>query len=165
MTHAHYRCIFVAVDGSASAEFALEHAVQLAKSQHARLHIAHVVEGYRCAQAFVGPDEPDVAAALEALRQDGRRLLAEAKTKAAGAGVQVETALLQTRALTERPAALLAAEATRSQADLIVIGTHGLRNSERVTLGSVAEALIRNTTVPVLLLRTGVDRQTGDRSQ
>jgi nucleotide-binding universal stress UspA family protein len=165
VTHATvppYRCILVAVDGTDTAELAFGHALRLAKHHRARLHVVHVVEAYRCAESFAGPDEPDVAAALEALRQDGRRLLTEARTRAAGAGVQVETALLQTHALTERPAAALAAEAGRINADLIVIGTHGLRNSERSTLGSVAEALIGNTTVPVLLLRPAPRQQTGD---
>jgi len=156
-----YRCILVAVDGSATAELAFDHAVRLARHHRARLHVVHVVEAYRCVEPFAEREELNVAEALQALHQEGQRLLAEAKKKAASAGVHAEISLLQTKALTERPAALLAREARRSKADLIVIGTHGLSDTERVTLGSVAEALIRATSVPVLLLRTGNDQRKG----
>lgn len=157
-----YRCILVAVDGSGTGELAFGHALQLARHHHARLHVAHVIEAYRCAEGFGGADELDVPAALHALRQDGRRLLAEARARAADAGVKVETTLLQTHALTERPAAVLAAEAARSKADLFVIATHGPRSPERITLGSVTDELIRNTTVPVLLLRLPAHEPAGD---
>ncbi|HEU0201853.1 MAG TPA: universal stress protein [Burkholderiaceae bacterium] len=152
-----YQCIFVAIDGSDTAELALDHAIRLAKNEHAHLRIAHVVEAYRYAEAVAGPEEFDLAATLKALRHDGRRLLNQAKAKGRAAGVAVETALLEGKELTDRPATLLAAEARRSAADLIVVGTHGLRNSDRVVLGSVAEALIRQTSVPVLLLRPSRD--------
>ncbi|MNT96676.1 hypothetical protein D3C72_2388300 [compost metagenome] len=38
-------------------------------------------------------------------------------------------------------------------ADLLVIGTHGRRGVRRLVLGSVAEAVIRQSTTPVLLVR------------
>ena len=79
-----------------------------------------------------------MTAALQSLRESGRQQLAKAKTKARAAGVKVETALQEGKELTDRVAAL-AKEAQRSDADLIVSGTHGLRNSDRVILGSVAE--------------------------
>lgn len=39
------------------------------------------------------------------------------------------------------------------ESDLIVVGTHGYKGIERVLLGSVAEALIRNAPCPVLTYR------------
>jgi len=45
-------------------------------------------------------------------------------------------------------------EAAREwQGDLLVIGTHGRRGVRRIVLGSVAEAVIRESTMPVLLVR------------
>ena len=38
-------------------------------------------------------------------------------------------------------------------ADLIVMGTHGLRGIERLVIGSDAETVVRTSPVPVLLVR------------
>ncbi|HEY0736107.1 MAG TPA: universal stress protein, partial [Herpetosiphonaceae bacterium] len=53
----------------------------------------------------------------------------------------------------ESVAALLLAEAIRSSADLIVMTTHGWSGLARLWLGSVAESLIRLSSLPLLLLR------------
>jgi len=39
------------------------------------------------------------------------------------------------------------------KADLVVLGTHGRRGIRRVLTGSDTEAILREATVPVLLLR------------
>ena len=44
-------------------------------------------------------------------------------------------------------------QARRARADLIVIGTHGRRGLKRLALGSDAEQVVRNSPVPVLLVR------------
>ncbi len=55
----------------------------------------------------------------------------------------------------ERPAEAIAAAA--SDADLVIMGTHGRRGPGRWWLGSVAERVVRTSTVPVLVLHEGVD--------
>jgi nucleotide-binding universal stress UspA family protein len=52
-----------------------------------------------------------------------------------------------------RVSAVIVAEARRVQADLIVLGTHGRRGFSRALMGSDAEAVVREATVPVLLIR------------
>lgn len=47
-------------------------------------------------------------------------------------------------------AAEIAQEATRINADLLVIGTHGRSGFERLLLGSVAEKVLRKATCPVM---------------
>ena len=42
------------------------------------------------------------------------------------------------------------------RADTIAIGTHGRSGLSRALLGSVAEALIRTSSVPVLVVRDGM---------
>ena len=44
-------------------------------------------------------------------------------------------------------------EAQASDADVVVMGTHGRRGMRRLMLGSVAEGLIRVASRPVLLVR------------
>jgi nucleotide-binding universal stress UspA family protein len=47
----------------------------------------------------------------------------------------------------------VAEHARISQADLIVVGSHGRRGVGRVLLGSDAEQIIRQAPVPVLVVR------------
>jgi len=55
-----YQRIVVATDGSDTSNIAVEHAVQLAKDQRARLRIVHVVEsiGYAVSMAGAYPFDP-----------------------------------------------------------------------------------------------------------
>jgi len=46
------------------------------------------------------------------------------------------------------------ATAHRTQADLIVLGTHGRTGLPRVLMGSVAEAVLRHSDIPVLVVPT-----------
>jgi hypothetical protein len=40
------------------------------------------------------------------------------------------------------------------QADMIVMSTHGRSGLSRLIVGSVAESVLRGTTVPILIVRT-----------
>ena len=53
------------------------------------------------------------------------------------------------------PVESIADAARYRSADLIVMTTHGRSGLSRLLLGSVAEAVLRATTTPVLLLRPG----------
>lgn len=48
--------------------------------------------------------------------------------------------------------------ATREQADLIVLGTHGRTGLARAVLGSVAEEVLRHAEVPVLVVPRSAER-------
>ena len=45
------------------------------------------------------------------------------------------------------------AEAQRTQADLVVVGTHGRGGLRRLVMGSVAEGVVCRSKGPVLLVR------------
>jgi nucleotide-binding universal stress UspA family protein len=70
--------------------------------------------------------------------------------------VQARTVLVETLA---GPAAdAIVAEAKKWKADLIVMGTHGRRGVRRLVMGSDAEQVLRETPVPVLLVRARAAR-------
>lgn len=52
------------------------------------------------------------------------------------------------------PGALIIAAPQRLGADLVVMATHGRRGLKHLVLGSVAERVVRESTVPVLTVRT-----------
>lgn len=51
------------------------------------------------------------------------------------------------------PATEILREAKQEQADLIVVGTHGRTGLMRLLMGSVAEAVVRRSTCPVLTVK------------
>jgi nucleotide-binding universal stress UspA family protein len=79
-------------------------------------------------------------------------LLAKALARVEAAGIPADTVLID--GLQGRLYEFVAGEASKWNADLIVLGTHGRRGIERVMLGSDAENILRNSTIPVLLIRT-----------
>jgi nucleotide-binding universal stress UspA family protein len=90
-------------------------------------------------------------ALLEQARGYADKVLNAALVAATSAGVPADTRLLDTPG--QRLGDLVAEEARRFAADLIVVGTHGRRGLGRVMLGSGAEQVIRMAPVPVLVIR------------
>ena len=56
--------------------------------------------------------------------------------------------------LDNRAASAIVAAARDAGCDLIVMGTHGRRGASHLVLGSDAEAVLKTSPVPVLLVRT-----------
>lgn len=85
------------------------------------------------------------------MRGYGQDLLSKAQAAAALAGVTAESSL---REVTHgRIAKIVIDEARSSGCDLIVMGTHGRRGFSRLALGSDADLVVRQSPVPVLLVR------------
>jgi nucleotide-binding universal stress UspA family protein len=147
-----FKNILVPVDGSATADRGLAQAVALARDQGSALTILHVVDEsslYR--NLGMGGSPYYLNEARKAMATAGRSLLdkAVAAAKAKGArttGILVESALVPV-------ADIIARQAKKSRADLIVLGTHGRRGISRLVMGSDAEGVLRQSTVPVVLVR------------
>ena len=145
-----YSRILVPVDGSSTSRRGLREAIRLAGLIGARLRLVHVIDELSCAlamDAYAGPSGDW----LGDLRGTGERLLAEARDQAADAGVPADCVLLDSfrRSVHEQ----VIAEAVASDAELIVLGTHGRRGLGRWVMGSSAEHILRHSPVPVLLVR------------
>ena len=144
-----YQRILVPIDGSATSGRALQEAIRLADGK-AQLRLVYVLEEIVPLDA-VGYASIDQAALQEAVRLTGERALADAAEKVRQSGAAAETALLEAKE--ERIASVIADAARQWRADLIVIGTHGRSGLIRLLLGSVAEGVVREAPVPVLLVR------------
>jgi nucleotide-binding universal stress UspA family protein len=144
-----YQRVLVPIDGSPTSERALQEALKLAAGSSV-LRLVYVLEEIYSldAEAYAFVDYP---ALQEAMRNTGERILAQAAKKVQKSGSNVETALLDVSG--ERVASVIDGEAMKWGADLVVIGTHGRSGISRMLLGSVAEAVVRGTSVPVLLVR------------
>ncbi|HVN68251.1 MAG TPA: universal stress protein [Candidatus Binatia bacterium] len=146
--------IIVALDGSESAAEALTVAVQLAKAEQAALGICSVVDPI--AITGTAPPSPAMEIVVRDMEKEARRLVDEAVAGAKHAGL---TAAGNVRS--GAPAFELLAYATEFNAGLIVMGTHGRRGIAHFLMGSVAEEILRESSVPVLVVR---ERRDGQRT-
>ena len=146
-----YRRILVAVDGSPTSMKGLREAIRLARDGRAELLLLHVVNEY---YAFATLDgfAPGIDL-VPTLREGGRRILAKAKAATDKAGIRAKVLMRET--LGGPAADTIVRDARKQRADLIVLGTHGRRGLRRLVLGSDAEAVVRTSPVPVLLVRAG----------
>ncbi len=145
-----YQRILVPVDGSHTSTLGLQEAIRLAKDQRARLRIIHVVDELVVAQNFDG--FVNTGDLLDALRAAGKKALQNALALAHQHDLKAETALFES--VGGGVSEIIVKEAKKWRADLIVMGTHGRRGVTRMVLGSDAEAILRVTPVPVLLVRS-----------
>jgi nucleotide-binding universal stress UspA family protein len=143
-----YKRILVGFDDSDVSRQALTEALGLAKESGATVRVVHAVDVMLLSTGEVYMD-------LEAYRRErmaaGKEILERASALARDAGVQVETALVEVEG-TQFSNALIA-EARRSGAELIVLGTHGRGALAHLLMGSVAERVVRHSPVPVLLVK------------
>jgi len=145
-----FKRILVAVDGSDTAEQALLEAINLAKEHQAQLRIVHAVDIVNLNLSTEFPQSSEIS---DAMIKNGQEILRKAETVARGAGIPVETRLIEIDTLGHRIPEMIAADAETWPADLIVICTHGRRGVSHLFLGSVAEGVVRVATKPVLLIR------------
>ena len=144
-----YKRILVPLDGSVTSERGLREAIGLAGGIGAAIHLLHVVAEFPVlAQMSTAAHYQDT---LEGFRKYGAGLLSRALQATATAGLQADSAL---RELSHgRISEAIVEEAARAQCDLIVMGTHGRRGFNLLTMGSEADLVVRTSRVPVLLLR------------
>lgn len=135
--------ILVPTDFSEPSNAALEYAVTLAEKLGAGVHVVHAFE-----LPIVGfPDGTLTITAEMASRiiDAAQKALDDLVEKYSARGFQLTTSLEQAD-----PRDGVLAAAKKAGADLIVMGTHGRRGISRALIGSVAEGVVRRSTVPVL---------------
>jgi nucleotide-binding universal stress UspA family protein len=146
-----YQRIIVPIDGSETSNQALTTALGLAKESGGRVRLVHVVEemAYLTGYDQFGGYGGDL---LKIMRETGGNILAKGVAAAQAAGVEADQVLFDN--LGERLPEVVAEEAKRWGADLIVVGTHGRRGVGRMLMGSGAEHIVRMAPVPVLVIRS-----------
>ena len=145
-----FRSILVGTDGSPTAATAVAQAVELAAAVGAELRIVcayePVPQSRLRSEAQHAPR--DVEWALGP-REDVDATLAEARERAAQAGVEV-----QTFARVGDPADAILDVAEETGADLIVVGNKGMTGAKRFLLGSVPNKVSHHAPCSVLIIRT-----------
>lgn len=136
-----FETVVIATDGSESAKRAIRTALDLAEKFDATVHALYVV------------DTDEIETSPEAIRDDvdsairdvGEDALAFVAGETEG---EVVTAIEQGAPTTE-----IIGYARRVDADVIAMGTRGRHGEHAFLLGSVAEAVVRRSPIPVLTVR------------
>lgn len=143
-----FKHILVPVDGSPTAQLAVDKAIGMAKAFGGRVTAIFVVDPYPF--TGVGTDFAyGQAEYLSAATAQANAAVKAAKEAFVAAGVQVDTSVIESN--TAWRGVVDAAESLK--ADLIVMGSHGRSGLEKLVLGSVAQAVLSHTHLPVLVVR------------
>jgi nucleotide-binding universal stress UspA family protein len=135
--------ILVPTDGSDVSFSSLPHALDLAERFDARIEGLYVVDERTKSRFYnVGTALEDVAGGLESAAETATERL---ETTARDRGVEVSTTVIE-----GIPSRTICAHAEESGADLVAMASHGRTGLAHYLLGSVAERVVRNSTVPVL---------------
>lgn len=137
-----YTTILHPNDGSPAAALATPHAIELARVSGARLIGVYVNDDHLLFAAGIHRGEAERETTAEAAQ------VLDSMAEAAGAAGVPFTG----RYAVGRPAEVILELAATEAADLIAIGSHGGGALEQVLVGSVAEALIRRASIPVLVV-------------
>ncbi len=124
------RQILVPTDFSQNSGHAISYACDLAKQASSRLHLVHVLQD-----------------------ASGNRTAAVDRLAGIGmtAGGRVG-AVTETHVITGTPAAAITEYAQQHEIDLVVMSTHGRTGLSHLTMGSVAEHVLRKAQCPVLVI-------------
>jgi nucleotide-binding universal stress UspA family protein len=140
-----YRSLLIPLDGSAFAEHALPMALSIARRLGAALQVVMV----HVPIDFHGEDFQFDATVYNTMRELDRAYLDNVVQRLSTVADNSPSS-----ALLDGPvASAISRQATESGVDLLIMTTHGRGPLARFWLGSVADALVRQTTIPILLVR------------
>jgi nucleotide-binding universal stress UspA family protein len=141
-----FQQILVPVDTSTFAEHALPHALAVAKATRARVDLVMVHEMRPVGERIATLGSELVEAQQREVEEEYLETLAR----------RLEGSLVHepgVKLLNGSAATALSRFASRKNTDLIVMSTHGRSGFNRAWLGSVADALVRRSRVPILLVK------------
>jgi nucleotide-binding universal stress UspA family protein len=138
--------ILVAIDGSDASQRAFARAVEEAKVWTAKLHVIYIVETGLFSSL---PADNTVEIMYRVLENEGNAVLDRAKKEAAVKGVTVTTHMKQGHAGSE-----IITLAEREKSDLIVVGSHGKSQADRLLIGSVSTFVVSHSKVTTMVVRS-----------
>lgn len=141
-----YARILVPTDFSPASEAALRTALDLATKLDADVHVVHVwqLPVYTVPDGYFMLGAEETARLVEGLEKSLAKLVVD---HVAPEGVTIRTHLVE--GLPDVEIHHLVAELG---AEMIVMGTHGRRGVSHFLLGSIAEKVVRTSSVPVLVV-------------
>lgn len=142
-----YRTLLVPLDGSVFGEHALPLALSLASRLRARLQILHV---HAPVSAMYGEPGGSYDETTDRILRERERAYVDAVVKRLTAVAHISSS----SALLDGPVAdAISQHAASIGADLLIMTTHGRGTLARFWLGSVADTLVRQASIPIFLVQ------------
>ena len=138
--------ILVAIDGSKAGEQAFAVAVEEARLHGAKLHAIYVVETGLFSSL---PADNTVEIMYRALEKEGEQVLEKARARAQEKQITLSTHILQGHAGNE-----ILNLAKKQNISLIIVGSHGKGQADRLLLGSISNYVITHGTISTLVVRS-----------
>ncbi|EOQ70953.1 universal stress protein [Acinetobacter pittii] len=143
-----YQHILVPIDGSETSMVAMKEAIKLGKALNSKITVVQVMAlDPFIADAYVKTGETNEL--IERTRTYLLDILEQAKQQFSNEGLTVETKLLEGFVVHEE----IIQAAQDLNADLIVMGSHGRTGVRKLVLGSVAQKVLGESHIPVLIVR------------
>ena len=146
--------ILIATDGSRNSEKAAIAGIQLAKLSGGKVIIVFVADvGKYTSSAglipsFEGVSPDTIDQVVASIREAGEKATLQANELARASGVTGERVVAE-----GNPPSEILRIAEDSKADVILMGSIGKTGLEKVLMGSVAEKVVRNSKLPVFIVR------------
>lgn len=140
-----FQHILVAIDGSKISDNALKAAIEEARVWKAQIHAVYVVETGLFSSL---PMDSTWEIMYSMLEKEGKKALEAAKEMADRSGVKMETSMKQGHAGNEILKAI-----AELPIDLVVLGSHGKSEVDRILLGSVSSFVVSNSPKTVMVVR------------
>lgn len=147
-----YERILLATDGTAASKNAESHAIDLANTHSAVLHVLFVIDE-SIYSAYSGDEYVDEAEGPEhGLKELGEETIAHVRSAAENVDIDVVTDV-------ERgdPVETILNYGDRENVDMVVLGTKHRPAEYRALLGSVTNRVLRLTTRPTVVIKTEVN--------
>lgn len=142
--------LLVPLDGSSLAEAALPVALEIAARFDSQITLLRVTSPPYVPAGFTGAEHAELMESLRVeMQSEARDYLQATATAVAGQGHRVENLLVEGEPVAER---ILEAVETVG-ADVLVMSTHGRGGFRRWVFGSIADKVLQQAAVPVLLIR------------
>ena len=156
----HIHNLLVPVDGSPGGAVALQAAADVGKTTGASINVLQVVVPIPM-PAYLAPYDYSGAALYDPAWDDDALLAAKPYVDAVAARLNALGLSAEAEArMAPDVAGAISDAAERSNADLIMMSTHALTGPVRALLGSVADAVVRTSPCPVLLVKRAETDQT-----
>jgi len=153
-----YRNIIVAIDNSKRRYKVLERAFKISKILDAKLNIincARPVAKEDIEPYFYGIEEFRIDEHTDALRDAGKRhsekIIEEAKKLAIESGIKEKK--LRVLSIEANPEDEIPRIAAKFRADLIILGSRGIKDIQRAPLGGVTSTVMNNVKCDVLVVK------------
>ena len=146
-----FKHLLVTLDGSPRAECVIPHAIDIAKAMGAEITLLRVVDATNSDWSERGAiGRGQAATSIKSTYVDqATAYLNRVAEQVRGAGITAHVVLKQGQAGKQ-----IVLTAKESDADAITMATHSRRGLNRIMFGSVAEEVLHDSQLPILLVRS-----------